>query len=245
MFRWFDFAGIISLSVLAAAGLPAESPDSVEVPAQPDRYFEDGVFISEATPPLKMQVDEAFEYVGSIQFILKDTAVVDRHHFVATRGSSVKRMIVLQFEGFLDGVENIYRGGIPTAELEGSNYRFTDQFVPLGDQDYIHNTWAFDLTANAAENPGAESEQTLEFLKEAGYRLEDGWIMSRYMRVVGLDRRNELIIFYMESLTLGGHSIDEFPDGDPASQTYNTYSSAVSRRARRSFEVMSLVRDAE
>ena len=205
---------------------------------EPLRYIDDGVFISEAIPVLRIIVDEAFEYVGYIQFILKDIAHVDRHFFVSTRGSVINRLIVLQFEGFLDGVDDTYRGGIPTSELAGGDYRYTDHFVRLGDAEYVHNTWAFDHAANARDAPGAESAKTLEFLEAQGLRLADELIMSRYMRVVGADRRNELIIFYMETLRLSGHSLEEFPEDGPPTEGYDVLSAAVSRRAQRSFAIL-------
>ncbi len=231
--------GILLMSLLVTQNQAFSQSGTDNLLAQePLRYIEDGVFKSEAVPPLRMLVDAAFEYIGYIQFILEDMAHVDRHFFVATRGSVINRMIVLQFEGFLDGVDDTYRGGIPTSQLAGSDYRFTDHFVHLGDADYVHNTWAFDHAASARDNPGAESAKTLEFLEAQGLRLADELIMSRYMRVVGADRRNELIIFYMETLRLSGHTLEEFPADGPLTEGYDVLSAAVSRRALRSFAIL-------
>ncbi len=228
---------LMSLLVIQNQALSQTTADDIFA-QEPLRYIEDSVFISDAAPPLRMIVDEAFQYIGYTQFILKDVAHVDRHYFVVTRGSIVNKMIVLQFEGFLGGVDNIYRGGIPTSQLAGGDYRYTDQFVRLGDADYVHNTWAFDHAANARDNPGAESGKTLELLQARGLRLADELIMSRYMRVVGADRRKELIIFYIETLRLSGHSLEEFPEDGPPTEAYDVLSAAVSRRALRSFAIL-------
>ena len=228
---------LMSLLVIQSQALSQTGTDDV-LAEEPLRYIEDGVFISEAVPPLRMIVDEAFEYIGYSQFILKDIAHVDRHLFVSTRGSVINKMIVLQFEGFLDHVDDTYRGGIPTSQLAGGDYRYTDHFVRLGDAEYVHNTWAFDHASNARDNPGAESAKMLDFLEGRGLRLADELIMSRYMRVVGADRRNELIIFYMETLRLSGHTLGEFPEDGPPTEAYDVLSAAVSRRALRSFAIL-------
>jgi len=222
---------ILPLTLLAAsAGMCAE--DAV-------RSFDDGVFVSEADPVMRVRIDPVFKYLGSDQFILKEVASVDRHHWVKATNGEVQALIVIQFEGYLDGIDGRYRFSLPAEEnIAGSNYRFSPEAVHLGDHDYIHNTWAFDNRANAIENPGAESDRTLTFLAKHGYRIEDALIMSRAVRAVGDDSRKEIILFYMEPLASSGHDIADFPDGGPVSQEYDRFSAEVVARGQAVFEVL-------
>ena len=118
------------------------------------------------------------------------------------------------------------------------NYRFSLKRVRLGADDYVHNTWAFNNRESAQNNPGRESDRTLKLLEEKGLSLEDGLIMSRYVRAVGDDARREIIIFYMEPLTRSGHGLDDFPDGGPVLESYDRLSSEVKARGESVFEVL-------
>ncbi len=112
--------GAIIASVALLAPAAATEP---ALPAAPERGIVDGVFVSAAMPALRIRIDERFRYLGRDRFVLKGVAHVDRHHWVAVRErpppeggqmKEVEAMIVLQFEGFLDGVDDHYRYSIPS-----------------------------------------------------------------------------------------------------------------------------------
>ena len=205
---------------------------------RPVRELRDGVLVSEALPALRLRVHEVFVYVGNTEVILRDLARAERHHWVRAEDGRVEGLVVVQFEGFLEGVEETYRFGIPKTDLAGSNYRYTPRPVTLGDAEYVHNTWAFDNADGARRNPGAEAAATLELLADRGLRLDDALIMSRYARIVGSERRDELILFYIEPLAASGHSLADFPDGGPPSPAFDALSEAVIRRGFESFELL-------
>ncbi|HUQ42701.1 MAG TPA: hypothetical protein VM052_09380, partial [Candidatus Limnocylindrales bacterium] len=73
------------------------------------RGYRDGVFVSDELPPLRMTVDPMLAYLGSFTFDLKTIARVERHVFAQARGDTVVRMLVLHFESFLPGVDDLYR----------------------------------------------------------------------------------------------------------------------------------------
>lgn len=188
---------------------------------------------------MRLTIPTEFRPLGRLEFALEDTAWVDRHLFAVVDGTSIQRLIILQFEGFLDGVDGAYSFAVPPAEqVAGSNYRFSPSPVRLGASDWVHNTWAFDHRASAEENPGRESDRTLELLAELGLRLEAELIMSRFVRAVGEDARRELILFYIEPLTASGHRLDEFPDGGPPSAVYDQLSTAVTERSLEIFRTL-------
>ena len=196
---------------------------------QPRRYVEGGIFLSEAKPVLVVQIENRFEYLGNDEFVLKEAASVDRHHWVDIEDGRVQALIVFQFEGLLEGVDGQYQFDIPE-ELAGSNYRFSPQLVKFGDHEFVHNTWAFDNAASAKSDPEAESARTLEFLKSKGYEMDDELIMSRHVTAVGEDTRDELIVFYMEPLSAHGRSLHDFPDGGPPSAEFDAVSDLVRER---------------
>ena len=51
------------------------------------------------------------------------------------------------------------------------------------------------------------------------------------MRAVGDDARRELILFYMEPLALHGHTLADFPDGEPPQVAYDRLSAGVKERS--------------
>jgi hypothetical protein len=104
-------------------------------------------------------------------FVLKETADVERYHWVRVCDGQIEAMIVIQFEGLLDGVEGNYQFGIPDEEdIAGSNYRFSARRIRLGEHEYVHNTWAFDNRESAEDNPGAESDRTIRSSKRKDSR---------------------------------------------------------------------------
>ena len=134
----------------------SEAAEPADAPAAPDttqrRYVEGNVFTSTYLPAIRIEIDAAMAYVGMMDFILKDIAQVERYVFVeADEAQRITRMIVFQFEGFLDNNDHYYR------------YRFNNADT-LGGHLFNHNTWYYDGAVEMARNPGAESERTRAFL---------------------------------------------------------------------------------
>ncbi len=205
----------------------------------PVRTFDsDGrIFASSATPKITWRLPEDFRHLGSIRFPLKEVAWVERQLFARMDNGRIERLMMLQFEGYMDGVDGSYSFGIPGDEgLAGSNYRFSPQRVRLGPFDFVHNTWAFDHGANVRENPEAEGDHTVRFLEERDWRLPDELIMSRFVTEIGDDARNELILFYLVPLAELGRSLEEFPDGGAPTVAFDELSELVFRESVAAFE---------
>jgi len=167
------------------------------------RGVRDGVFVSEQLPPLRLRVSPQLRYIGSFTFELKNVARVERHLFVETEGSGIARMLVLHFESFFPSVDDRYRYSLAnTRELGGELYGRSVGMLSLRDE--------------LAESPVAEMAHTASFLEGHGLALLDRQAVARFARVIGEDRRSELLIFY--------HEIDGAEDG-------------ILERAERAFEV--------
>ncbi len=210
---------------------------SAEEPASGPRMISDGVLVSTENPALTFTPSDEFDYVGDFAITLKDAALAERYHWVVAQNGRVEKMLIVQFEGFLDGVEGGYNIAIPSQERAGSNYKFTDEPVLLDGKPFVHNTWALNQHDNAESNPGMEAEATLALLTEEGYSLDEGVIMSRFGSAIGDDARHELIIFYYEPLADSGKTLDAFPDGEPLTDEYEMFSDAVTARSLDAFTV--------
>ena len=167
------------------------------------RGVRDGVFVSEQLPPLRLRVPPELRYIGSFVFDLKAVARVERHLFVETAGSAVARMLVLHFESFLPGVDDLYRYSL-------ANVR------ELGGVTYGRSVGTLSLREELAESPEAEMAHTAAFVAGHDLVLPDRQAVARFARVVGDDRRTELLIFY--------HEVDGTEDG-------------ILERAERAFDV--------
>ncbi|MEJ2759673.1 MAG: hypothetical protein P8046_14430, partial [Anaerolineales bacterium] len=103
--------------------------------------------------------------------------------------------------------------------------------------DWQQNPYFFDNAENIRNDPGTESDHTTRYLQEKGIRLEDELMMSRFARIVGVARRHEIILFYLENVSATGHTLAEISeDGDirPA------YQSIANRLVARSLEKFDL-----
>src|SRR6185503_6123770 len=123
------------------------------------RGMHSGDFVSPDDPPLRLRPDASWRYLGAADFDLEQVAHVERHHFVVADGARLERMLVLQFESILPGVDGFYRWEIQTPrELAGIPYQF--------------NVFAFDADEAARERPGAEVAHTAQFLREHGLTID-------------------------------------------------------------------------
>jgi hypothetical protein len=215
--------------------------DKAHMPAA-GRGFKDGVFTSTALPEMRLPLPKSFKAIGRNSFILYEIARVDRHHFVdPAADGAVRRAVILHFESFLPGTHQTFNYKIPGPdERLGPNYQFSPEKVPLGGHDYIHNTWFFDAAANIQENPEGELVRTAQLFKQHGLELPGALQMSRYVRVVGADRKSELILFYLEPLDASGLKIDDFVEGGAGERVFEKLSAALTRR---SYRLFSQVRD--
>ena len=126
------------------------------------------------------------------------------------------------------------------AQAAGSNFRFSPDRQRLGEFEFVHNTWAYDNGKNIEKNPAADAARTAELLARHGYVMDDELIMSRFVTEVGDARRNELIIFYIETLAKNKASLEDFPDGGPASEKFDRLSNSMTRRSLKAMRFLEL-----
>jgi hypothetical protein len=176
-------------------------------------------------PALEIAVDPAFEYVGILSFILKEIALVERVIFVDRQSSQPTRLFIVQFEGLLDGVDSSY------------TYPTTNP-IRLGNHDYQHGVYIYSNGESVREAPGAESDRTTQYLQDRGYVHDDGLAMSRFARIVDEARKHEVIIFYQETLSSLGLSLEDHARLTPEAQ--RAIADSLTERSLQNFVVTDL-----
>ena len=85
---------LAAIIALAAFGLFAP-------PAGAQRSVEGRTLSSRELPPLRIKFGKEFKYVGAQSFVLYGNAQVEQHFFVDADGGRIRRMFLVQFEGYL------------------------------------------------------------------------------------------------------------------------------------------------
>ena len=194
----------------ALAGLLATAACGATRPVAPpsaDRTVVDNVLISPSRPALAIRVDPAIPYLGAHPIRIRDVAAGERHVFAAVEDGRAKRLVVLQFEGFLDGIDNTYRYDLSRSPVV-AGYPFRG------------NGFAFDMDRSVREEPSGEAAGTHAFLKAHGIEPPRHWMMWRSLTVADPDRRHELILFYAEDAQDRGLTVDDLYRDDRETEVW-------------------------
>jgi hypothetical protein len=183
----------------------------------------DNQLVSPEHPALRMRVDPGLPYLGATELEIKGLAWAERHHFVEHRDGHVRRMLVVQFEGFLPTTDEVYRYPLPDP-------------VTLGGDTW--GTWVFGYAV--AHSTAPETADTGRFLADRRLALDDEQIMARFARILGKDARHEILIFYHEPLGRLGYSLGSIFDGDVIPPVYASVATELKARARRAFTLLPL-----
>lgn len=198
---------------------------SVEQRQQQPRRVKGRTLTLTALPPIQIKFDKDFKYVGSQSFILYNSAQVEQFFFVAADRGRIKRMFMVQFEGYLPDNTHTY------------NYKISNT-VKLGALDFMYDTAVVNVPAFRKQYPDSDAGRAAAFLEGKGYQLEgEDIIYQRFVRLVDDARRNELLIIYYENLSGTGFTTADFSEkGRVAGQREKVFQE-VMKRALKSFTV--------
>lgn len=192
------------------------------------RKVDGRVLTSDSLPRIQVTVHRDFDYVGKFDFVLKGIAKGERYVFVdADQTKKIRRLFIAQFEGFLPDQPHTY------------NYNFDDAALMAG-QKFRQNTYAFSNSVAERESPDAEAALTVKFLRARGFEIEDELMMSRFLTVPDAERKNELILFYLENASSSGKKIADFYSGDTETEVWQKISVGLTSRSRKAFKVSAL-----
>src|SRR6185369_15955874 len=128
---------LLLLALLAGA---AAAPPTAK------RTVSANVLRSERDPAIALKVADGFTYLGSFPFTIAGIAGGERHVWVdAGKDKRIRRMFILQFEGYFEGT--------------GHRYNYTPRNVTkLGENDYNSNGFFYRDADLFKEKPGTEAE---------------------------------------------------------------------------------------
>ena len=165
------------------------------------RTGQDTILRSEKSPAIGIQIGAEFKYVGSTSFILYEIARAEQHHFVAADAERrVLRQLWFQLEGYLENNNRTYKySGMDPLHLNGF--------------DFLQDVHPINVEEAYEARPNSDFAHVVDFLREKGYLLTGGFILHR-MVWLDEDRRNELMIIYLEALEATGYRLaDVAQDG--------------------------------
>jgi len=153
-----------------------------------ERVVKGRALTSTRMPPVRITVGEAFRYAGSQRFVLYDSAQVEQYFFVeAGRGGAPRRVIIVQFEGYLPSNTHTY------------DYRI-DKKVSLGGLEFMTDSSAGNPELVRQHRPDSDTDRAVRFLESKGHRPAGDFASQRFVHLADEARRNELLILYVESL---------------------------------------------
>lgn len=208
-----------SLAALAAVLPMGQSQRLAQSPA-PIRTVEKQSVLSTALPRVHVDVAPAFRFLGRLPFTIRDVAAGERLVFAETEGTRIRRMFVLQFEGYLAHIDQTYRYDFTNAE-------------ELGGLRWRSNAFAYAVPAPAAAASAGEAGVMHEWLGARGYSTPPVQLMYRFLTLGDDRRRDELILFYLE----GTDDQTWVADMNADTPRWRQRAAALEAAARRSFTV--------
>ena len=208
----------------AAGAQAAAPPVSRKVSGQ--------VLTSDDAPPVRIEFDKSFKYVGGQSFILYDVARAEQHFFVdADERGRIRRLYWVQFEAYLPNNSHAYDYKSPNV-------------VWLGGLDFIADSAARHIPAPPAaasgqpENKISDGDRARAFLASKGLTPASGEVLwQRLVHMADESRRSELMIIYLEDLGGEGLTAADLSPGGRAAAQWEGMSKALLERARKGLTV--------
>jgi hypothetical protein len=193
----------------------------------PTRGVENNLLVSDDLPAIKLKVDDSLRYVGRLQFELYGLADADIFVFAeADEDRTLKRWLVVQFEGFLDSNSHTY------------NYAMIDR-VTLGSHEYMTDAFTANMRQLREEMPAdSDGARVVWLLEEHGYVRPQEAIWVRLVRTLGDDRRKELLFIYTEDLARLGLTAEQVSPDGLVPLAHTALLQGVRDRARNAFTII-------
>ncbi|HST03172.1 MAG TPA: hypothetical protein VLQ48_00375 [Chloroflexia bacterium] len=179
---------------------------------------------SGAQPAIKLRIADDLAYLGSLRFLIKGIAEAEVFLFAdADSEKQITRLLVIQFEGFLDNNNYTYEYPIRNT-------------VMLGQHQYVHDTFVYAIAPDL-EEADSDSAQTFGFILKQGYTLPIEIVSCRLIRALDSTRRTEILFSYAEDLSLRGLSADNISSDNRPTPPYAYLEEELLRQALSSFTV--------
>jgi hypothetical protein len=181
--------------------------------------------ISKEMPAVQLKFGKNFKYAGGHSFVLYDVANAEQHFFVDTdKQGRVKRMYWIQFEGYLPNNTHSY------------DYK-SPKTVNIGGLDFFADAYARNIKADPGR-PDSDGSRARAFLESKGFRLgSDELIMQRLVHLIDKEKRNELMIIYLEDMSSLGVTSADVAAGGKAAAKWNDVADALLARALKDLKI--------
>lgn len=148
------------------------------------RTIRGNTITSDSLPAIRFVVDSGLTYLGRQQFVLYDVANAEQFFFAELDGKRVKRLLWVQFEGYLPGLDHTY------------DYS-RDSTQTMWGRTIFRNS-AFRATPTSEPRPDSDGARARAFLRERGLTLAPGMLYHRLVWLIDEPARNELMVISME-----------------------------------------------
>ena len=212
---------LLLISLLSVAGISLGQTPSTETPT---RSVKGRALSSTELPAVRLEFGRDFKYIGGQSFNLYDLARAEQHFFVdADKDGRIKRLYWVQFEGYLPSNNRSYTyQGPKTVNISGLDF-FADS-----DARNTRNTG----------RPDSDSAMGRRFLESKGYRIDsDEAAWQRFLHFIGKDKRNELMIIYLEDLGPSGMTSADLKQGGKDAARWPAFSEALLQRALKDMKI--------
>ena len=183
------------------------------------------VIKSKSTPAVEIEFGKEFKYAGGHKFVLYEVANAEQHFFVdADKDGRVKRLYWVQFEGYLPTNSNSY------------TYKGT-KTENIGGLDFIADSWARNLKTTPGR-PDGDGAKGRAFLESKGFKLaSDDMISQRLLHYIIPNRRDELMVIYMEDMSPLGLTAVDVNKGGKAEAKWSEISEGLLARAQKGMKI--------
>ena len=223
----FSTVFVFAANACLIAYLSTNTIVNASEPNDMNQFMTDGVLISREDPSLAIDVADEFKFVGRHPFTIRDVAAGERFVFVQAEDHQVKKLLMIQFEGFLPGVDDFYRYDLSGKPVV-ANYPFRS------------NGYAFNIVEAIIANPKSESAATYPFLESKGYSVPDELMMWRSLTVADEARKKEMIVFYIEDVKSVGFALADFYVDDSETDVWINIQKELEIRANDAFRITEL-----
>lgn len=213
------------LQLIALSAFALSFANAQNNPPQAARSVKGQVLTSKLLPAVRLSFDKNFKYIGSQDFILYDVARAEQHFFVdADAQGNIKRFYWVQFEGYLPSNTHTY------------NYK-SPKMVNIGGLDFFADTYFVNVKTNPSR-PDSDGSRMRAFLESKGYRMKgDDVMLQRLVHMTDDSKRNELMIIYMEDLSLLGLTAADLIANGSAANRRDELTKALLERAQKSMKI--------
>jgi hypothetical protein len=178
----YRFLLLVFACFVAWSSVQSQSKDA----AQPSRTVKDQVLTSTSLPNIRLKFDKHFKFVGTQQFVLYGRSQAEQFFFVDADGGQIRRMYLVQFEGYLPNTNATYDYAVTgTIDIHGQTYITSTDTVPS-------------VSAVLKQEPESDVARAVAFLTAKGLHFSDSVMYQRFVRLVDDAKRNEFILVYVE-----------------------------------------------